>query len=204
MAPNMQGEGNNNINLPCLRNRALRPAPRDSRKELINTEINQALLLLHSYPSVPSFSSFLSSSCGAVGHDTEFSLNNKQVSPPLDINSNKSPSPLCWQNSSKEKRIKHLERNRAAASKSRQKKKRETDKLQSQFQKVSHKRSSLDCEIKILRRQLLSLKDQILLHARCEDDAIHLYLSRMVKQSTKHDSISTTGEPDDWVARNHR
>ncbi|KAL4923618.1 bZIP transcription factor [Aspergillus undulatus] len=129
----------------------------------------------------------------------------------------KHPSSLRWQNSDTDKRAKHLERNRTAASKSRQKKKRETSELQSRFQEVSHKRSSLDNEIKTLHRQLLSLKDQILLHSRCEDEAIHLYLSGMVKQATKRDSISSTadeldvGDPrnsaspsGDTVGRSHR
>lgn len=204
MAPNMQGEGND-IKQPRLHNRALRPAPGDGRKESIDAEISQASPLLHSNPSMPSFSSFSFSSCGAASHGTEFGFDNDRVSPPSDMSSNKSSFPLRWQNRDTDKRVKNLERNRAAASKSRQKKKRETDQLQVRFQEVSRRRSSLDSEIKSLHSQLLSLKDQILLHSRCEDEAIRLYLSRMVKQATKHESISsTTDELDNGDARNYR
>lgn len=180
MATNMQGEGND-ISQPRLHNRTLRPGSRDGRKESIDTEISQAPPLLHSYPSEPSFS--------------EIDFDKNQVSPSSD----KFSSPLRWQNSDTDKRAKHLKRNRAAASKSRQKKKRETDQLRVRFQEVSRRRSSLDGEIKSLHRQLLSLKDQILLHSRCEDEAIRLYLSRMVKQATKYDS-----KPDNGDARNYR
>lgn len=184
MAPNFQGEGND-VNQPCLRNRVLRTAPHDSRKESIETETDQAAPFLHSHPSVPSFASFSFSSCGAAGHDPEVS----QLS---DMSSNISSSPLRWQNSDTDKRAKHKERNRAAASKSPQKKKRETDQLQDRFQEVSRRRSSLEVETKTLHSQLLSLKNQILMRSRCEDEAINLYLGRMVKQATKNDSISSS------------
>lgn len=194
----MQGEGNN-INQPRLRNRALRPAPPDCRKESIDAEINQAASFLQSYPSVPSFPSFSFSSRGVAGHGTDFGIDNNRVSPLSDMSSNNSSSPLRWQKSDTDKRAKHLERNRAAASKSRQKQKRKTDQLQNRFQEVSRRRSSLDSEVKTLHSQLLFLKDQMLMHSRCEDEAIHLYLSRMVKQAT-----NSTGEPDDRDARNYR
>lgn len=143
MVPNMQDEGNN-INQPRLRNRALRPAPRDSREESTAAEVNQAAPFLHRYPSVPSSSAFSFSGWGAAGHGTEFGFDNNRVSPLSDMSSNKSSSPLHCQNSGTGKRAKHLERNRAAASKSRQKKQRETDQLQNRFQEVSRRRSSLD------------------------------------------------------------
>lgn len=201
LARNMPGEGDD-TNRPRLRNRALRPAPPDSRKGSIDAEMNQGAPFMHSYPSVPSFSTF---SFDGGDRDPEYGIDNDRVSPHSDISSNKSSSPLRWQNGNTDKRAKHLERNRAAASKSRQKKKRETDQLRNRFQEVSRRRSGLEDEIKTLHSQLLSLKDQILMHSRCEDDAIHIYLGRMVKQATKHDSVSSasTGEPGDEDARSH-
>jgi hypothetical protein len=86
---------------------------------------------------------------------------------------------------------KHLERNRAAASKSRQKKKRETDQLETRFNKVSRKKRPFEEEIKGLHRDLLYLKDQILIHYRCDDNAIYIYLGHMVKQASKHGSMSS-------------
>lgn len=171
-----QAEGGD-TGLPCFFNYALQPAPRDSDEELRDTEVNQAP------PLLPSFSS-------NADHDAEFSSNNSQISPHSELSSIKSSTPLCRQNRDTDKRTRHLERNRAAATKSREKKKRETDQLQNQFQKVSRRRSGLEDEIKSLRSQLLSLKDQMLMHSRCDDNAIHLYLGRMVKQARKHDSIS--------------
>ncbi|OJI99572.1 hypothetical protein ASPVEDRAFT_38982 [Aspergillus versicolor CBS 583.65] len=195
MAPNMQSE-DNDISLPRLHNGALRPASRDSLTESIDTKTNRAPPFLHSYQSTPSFSSTSVSRCCTASHGTELSFDNNRGSPPLYMSSNKSLSPLGCQKTGIDKRARNLERNRAAASKSRQKKKRETTELQSRFQTVNHKRSSLANEIKTLHRQLLSLKDQILLHSRCEDEAIHLYLSGMVKQATKRDSISHLGTHD--------
>ncbi|KAL4785967.1 hypothetical protein BJX76DRAFT_322678 [Aspergillus varians] len=202
VAPNMQGEAEN-ANQPRLRNRALRPAPRDSRKESTDIELHQVPPFSHPSPSVPNLSSFSFTGSGDPNRDAEFSLDNDRVSPHSDMSSIKSSSPLRWQNGGTDKRAKHLERNRAAASKSRQKKKRETDLLRTRFQDVSRRRYGLEEEIKALHSQLLSLKDQILMHSRCDDEAIHRYLGRMVKQATQHDSVSSasTAEPDDPEVR---
>ncbi|KAL4900094.1 hypothetical protein BDW74DRAFT_103551 [Aspergillus multicolor] len=178
------------MNRPRLRNRALRPAPPDNRRGSAD-DMNQPPYL--SYGSMPSFSSFSSNNSNPADCDQDF-----HFSPHSDVSSNKSTSPLRWQTGDTEKRAKHLERNRAAASKSRQKKKRETDQLRSRFQEASRRKSGLEIEIKELHSQLLSLKDQILMHSRCDDEAIHMYLGRMVKQATRNESISSvsSGEPD--------
>ncbi|KAL4875401.1 hypothetical protein BJY04DRAFT_211338 [Aspergillus karnatakaensis] len=185
-------------NRPRLRNRALRPAPPDARKQSIESEMNQPPFL-HQYGSMSSFSS------GSFNPaEQEFVYEGGHRSSHSDASSNKSTSPLQWPSDDKAKRAKHLERNRAAASKSRQKKKRETDLLRNRFQEVSRRRSDLEDEIKDLHSKLLFLKDQILMHSRCDDDAINLYLGRMVKQATKHESISSvsSGDADDESARN--
>lgn len=204
LAPNMRSDGDN-TNRSRVRNHALRLASPDNRKESIDAEMKQGAPFIHSYPSVRSFSTFSFSSSGSADHVAEFDFDNERASPYLDMSSNKSSSPLRWQNGDTDKRAKHLERNRAAASKSRQKKKRETDQLRSRLQEVSRRRSGLEDEIKTLRSQLLSLKDQILMHSRCEDKTIHLYLGRMVEKATKHDSTSSasTGEPDNKYTCSH-
>jgi hypothetical protein len=86
---------------------------------------------------------------------------------------------------------KHLERNRIAASKSRQKKKHETDQLKARFNKVSRQKQLLEEEIKRLHSDLLYLKDQILMHSQCDDEAIHNYLGWMVKEETRRGSVSS-------------
>ncbi|KAL4805667.1 hypothetical protein BDV18DRAFT_11890 [Aspergillus unguis] len=175
------------INRARLRNRALRPAPRDSRKGSLDMEMNQSAYY-NSYPPMSNFSSF---SFPSSDQDPDYRFEHDRVSPHSDLGSNKSSSPLRWHGGETEKRAKHLERNRAAASKSRQKKKRETDQLRTRFQEASRRKSDLEDEIKGLHSQLLSLKDQILTHSRCDDEAIHSYLGHMVKRATKSDSISS-------------
>ncbi|KAL4801655.1 hypothetical protein BDV18DRAFT_164706 [Aspergillus unguis] len=91
----------------------------------------------------------------------------------------------------------HLKRNWAAASKSCQKKKHKTDQLKTQFNKVSRKKRLLKEEIKDLYRELLYLKDEILMHSHCDDKAIRIYLSRMVKQATKHGSIRSVSTEEE-------
>ncbi|KAL4914805.1 hypothetical protein BDW62DRAFT_213224 [Aspergillus aurantiobrunneus] len=134
--------------------------------------INPAPPFLCSYPLMPSSSFSSIASYTVADHNSGFSFDNNS---------------------------KHLERNRAAASRSRRKKKRETDQLQNQFQEVSRRKSRLEIEVKDLNRQLLAPKDQILMHSRCNDETIRIYLERIVKQATRHHSFSyaSTGETSD-------
>ncbi|KAL4939680.1 hypothetical protein BDV06DRAFT_224794 [Aspergillus oleicola] len=188
-----------------LRNRTLIPAPSDIRKDSMNDTAGTNGQLqppfLQSYQPTHSLSSF-SFSSNSTDHDADFTYDDdpshNRISPHTDIsNSHSPPSPtsLRWHSNGSsndtEKRAKHLERNRAAASKSRQKKKRETENLRSRFQEASRRKSGLEIEIKDLHSQLLSLKDQILMHSRCDDEAIRVYLGRMVKQATRTDSLSS-------------
>ncbi|KAL5333302.1 hypothetical protein BJX70DRAFT_70314 [Aspergillus crustosus] len=200
VAPASQGDDDSNR--PRLRNRALRPAPPDSGKKSMDMEMNQGPPFLQHYPSMSSFSS--GSFNNPADHEQDFVFEGARQSSHSDASSIKSTSPLQWPHDDKSKRAKHLERNRAAASKSRQKKKRETDLLRDRFQQVSRRRGDLEVEIKDLHSKLLFLKDQVLMHSRCDDEAINLYLGRMVKQATKHESISSasSGDADDESPRN--
>lgn len=184
------------------RDRVLSPTPNDCSESSGGAEINHILPSLWSDPAVPSFSSlssFSSTSSGIADHDPAFGFRNIRGSPHPYVGSSKSTSPPCWQNRDMSKRARHLERNRAAANKSRKKKKQEIDQLQKRFQEVSHRRSALEEEVKQFRSQLLSLKDQVLMHSRCDDKAINLYVSRMVKQATQHNCNVTVpaGTPED-------
>ncbi|KAL4993576.1 hypothetical protein BDV10DRAFT_178836 [Aspergillus recurvatus] len=191
---------------PRLRNRQLRPAPQTYRKRSLDNEMNQAAPFFQ----CPSYTDF---SFNEHDHDhnpdQDFGFDEAR-SHHSDLSSSKSsPTRHSFREDGVQKREKHLERNRAAASKSRQKKKRETDQLKTRFDEVSRKKRLLEEEIKGLHRDLLYLKDQILMHSRCDDRPIHIYLGRMVKQVSKHESMSSasTGEvaarsespPDIWA-----
>ncbi|KAL4924611.1 bZIP transcription factor [Aspergillus undulatus] len=197
MAPSFEAgdEPEETQDRPRLRNRTLRPAPRGMRKDSMGMKagMNQQQPFFDSYQPRPSFPAFSFNSNSTPDADFTFDPDRDRASPHSDPSSNPSTSPIQWHRSTNEteKRAKHLERNRAAASKSRQKKKRETDQLRSRFQEASRRKSGLEVEIKELHSQLLSLKDQILMHSRCDDEAIRMHLGRMVKQAARHDSASS-------------
>jgi hypothetical protein len=84
------------------------------------------------------------------------------------------------------KRAKFLERNRLAASKCRQKKKEHTQQLEVRFKEQSEKNAHLHKEIHELKSQALNLKNELLKHAQCNDEAIKLHLSHMVSKITEN------------------
>ncbi|KAL3466881.1 hypothetical protein BJX64DRAFT_284032 [Aspergillus heterothallicus] len=179
---------------PRLRNRQIRPAPRDSRKRSLDEEMHQAPPFMQ-YPSYTN----LSSTDHGHSPDQDFAFDDAR-SHHSDYSSPKSsPTRHSFRHDEVQKREKHLERNRAAASKSRQKKKRETDQLKTRFNEASRKKRFLEEEIKGLHSDLLFLKDQILMHSRCDDEAIHVYLGHMVKQATKHGSTSSVSTDEDLL-----
>ncbi|KAB8234583.1 hypothetical protein ETB97_007318 [Aspergillus alliaceus] len=87
-----------------------------------------------------------------------------------------------------EKRKKFLERNRVAASKCRLKKKEQTKLLQAQYQELNNKRNELKRQTERLRSEKLSLKNLILAHANCGDQAINLRIQQMVEDITSQDT----------------
>jgi hypothetical protein len=185
-----------------LRNRQLRPAPRSNRKRSLDDEMNQAPPPYLQYPSYTNFSSFSSASTDHAHEDSpeqDFTFNDARSHHSYSSSPKSSPTTHSFRHDEVQKREKHLERNRAAASKSRQKKKRETDQLKTRFNEASRKKRLLEEEIKELHSALLFLKDQILMHSRCDDDAIHVYLGRMVKEATKHGSISSGSAEEDMA-----
>lgn len=83
------------------------------------------------------------------------------------------------------KRENFLARNRKAASKCRQKKKRHNKELESQYERVSRQKKQLQSEAEYLRAQVLQLKDELLRHSQCDDARIKGHLARMVSQVTR-------------------
>ncbi|KAL3495008.1 hypothetical protein BJX62DRAFT_233659 [Aspergillus germanicus] len=171
-----------------LRSRQLLPESQTNRERSLEGKTIKALLFFQ-HPSSTNFSNKHDHNPnpdqglgfdGAPSHHSDLSSYTKS-----------SPTrPGFWRDKV-QKREKHLERNRMAASKSRQKKKHETDQLKAQFNKVSRQKQLLEEEVKRLHSDLLYLKDQILMHSQCDDEAIHSYLGRMVEEATKRGSLSS-------------
>ncbi|KAJ5160579.1 uncharacterized protein N7482_007583 [Penicillium canariense] len=80
------------------------------------------------------------------------------------------------------KRARHLERNRAAASKCRLKKKREHEQIQSVLDNESTKRDILLAEVDCLKEEIWQLTNTIFEHAKCEDQQINLQLAKMTQK----------------------
>ncbi|KAL2840017.1 hypothetical protein BJX68DRAFT_190667 [Aspergillus pseudodeflectus] len=126
---------------PRLRNRQLRPSPPTNRECPIHGEINQAAPFFQ----CPSFTD-LPSSFNEDKHDHGHSFDqdfgfDEACSYPSDQGSSKpSPTDHNFWRCDIQRREKNLERNRVAASKSRQKKKREMDQLKTRFNDVSRKK----------------------------------------------------------------
>lgn len=111
----------------------------------------------------------------------------------------------CEQQQEREKREKFLERNRLAASKCRQKKKEHTKLLETRFREVSNKKGELESEIEHLRSEVLNLKNEMLRHAQCGDEAIKIHLAQMVRLITSKDTpnrdlVSPMRSPEQMAA----
>ncbi|KAB8077712.1 hypothetical protein BDV29DRAFT_167674 [Aspergillus leporis] len=96
------------------------------------------------------------------------------------------------QNQEREKREKFLERNRLAASKCRQKKKEHTKLLEDRYKEVSTKHNELQAERARLHNEWLNLRDEMLKHTNCDDEAMRLYHAQSVRDTSKKYSQGTT------------
>ncbi|PYH75926.1 hypothetical protein BO82DRAFT_369805 [Aspergillus uvarum CBS 121591] len=85
------------------------------------------------------------------------------------------------------KRDRFLERNRIAASKCRQKKKKLNEQLERQFLELQAKNTELSTEVEDLRAEVIAMKNELLRHSECGDPAIALHLSQMVQNITARD-----------------
>lgn len=94
-------------------------------------------------------------------------------------------------------RDKSLEQNRIAASKCRQKKREYTQGLESRFKALAEQKSLLENETARLRCEVLSLKNEMLKHAHCNDGRIGHHLAQMMQQITHCDRPSVpAGAPE--------
>ncbi|OTB04570.1 hypothetical protein M426DRAFT_11459 [Hypoxylon sp. CI-4A] len=75
-----------------------------------------------------------------------------------------------------------LEKNRVAATKCRQKKKRETSKLQERERQLTAQRNGLKSMVDALRMEVLCLRHEILKHGMCECPVIQKYIAESARQ----------------------
>ncbi|KAJ5052467.1 hypothetical protein NUH16_011160 [Penicillium rubens] len=78
-------------------------------------------------------------------------------------------------------RAKHLERNRIAANKCRERKKREHRQIERRFTDETQKKDILLAQLKCLREEVWDLKSRIFQHAECHDQRINQQLARMTQ-----------------------
>ncbi|KAJ5090670.1 hypothetical protein N7532_009354 [Penicillium argentinense] len=88
-------------------------------------------------------------------------------------------------------RAKHLERNRIAANKCRQKKKREHQQVQNTLHDETARHDSLVAEVNNLREEIWQLKNSIFAHATCNDQHINQQLAKMAENA-----LSTSVSPE--------
>ncbi|KAJ5764518.1 hypothetical protein N7533_003199 [Penicillium manginii] len=81
-------------------------------------------------------------------------------------------------------RSKHLERNRIAANKCRQKKKKEHQKIQNSLHDETARHDSLMAELNSLREEVWTLKNTVFAHASCNDWHINRKLASMSESLT--------------------
>jgi len=91
------------------------------------------------------------------------------------------------------KRVKFLERNRAAASKSRRKRKDMEDILEARARELSESNSRLSASLLLLRGEVLELKSECLKHTNCNCQAIRNYMTRDVANLNPPQFQSYTG-----------
>ncbi|KAF7593767.1 hypothetical protein BBP40_010943 [Aspergillus hancockii] len=88
-----------------------------------------------------------------------------------------------------------LERNRVAANKCRKKKKAHTDQLKECFLAAKRKKQYLEVEVDQLQREILILKNQMLRHWQCDNEAIKDYLSQMFTRVTRKAGLADPANP---------
>ncbi|KAJ5253169.1 hypothetical protein N7489_003579 [Penicillium chrysogenum] len=78
-------------------------------------------------------------------------------------------------------RAKHLERNRIASNKCRERKKREHKKIERRFTDETQKKDTLLAQLNCLREEVWDLKSRIFQHAGCHDQRINRQLGIMTQ-----------------------
>ncbi|GAQ02947.1 hypothetical protein ALT_0268 [Aspergillus lentulus] len=109
------------------------------------------------------------------------SPDSQHISPQaLAAASSKPPSPHTTDSPQPDttKRQRYLHKNRVAATKCRSKKKQYIQQLQSRFEDLSLAKRELQCQVQMLRDGLISLKEELVRHARCGDGPITSYIEK--------------------------
>ncbi|KAJ5543250.1 hypothetical protein N7535_005680 [Penicillium sp. DV-2018c] len=93
-------------------------------------------------------------------------------------------------------RAKHLERNRIAANKCRERKKREHKQIERRLSDETEKKDLLIAQLNCLREEIWDLKNLIFQHAKCDDQRINEQLAKMTDAVLTRSSFSSTSSPD--------
>ncbi|KAF7122600.1 hypothetical protein CNMCM5793_000625 [Aspergillus hiratsukae] len=125
--------------------------------------------------SITSLSSITSASTSAT---TE-----SDITSPKKSKSSKRNSKSKAYDKNDPRRERYLERNRRAASKCRRQKKERNQQLENLYRKQSAEQERLLSERDRMRSELLSLKDELLKHAQCEDPPLKFYIAQMVEEA---------------------
>jgi hypothetical protein len=88
-------------------------------------------------------------------------------------------------------RTEHLERNRAAANKYRQKKKKEHEQIDHKLHDEAEKREMLLSQVQSLQKEVWDLKNLIFQHVRCE----HVTQPPPIMGRTGSSTVSTSSQP---------
>ncbi|GFF32067.1 hypothetical protein IFM58399_03093 [Aspergillus lentulus] len=161
---------NNNNNKP----------PYTQRPELKPASTNQAAPNIHSArPSRSSITSLSSITSTSTSATTESDI----TSPKKSSKSSKRNSKSKVYDKNDPRRERYLERNRRAASKCRRQKKERNQQLENLYRKQSAEQERLLSERDRMRSELLSLKDELLKHAQCEDPPLKFYIAQMVEEA---------------------
>lgn len=127
--------------------------------------------------SITSLSSITSTSTSATTESSDI------TSPKKSSKSSKRNSKSKAYDKNDPRRERYLERNRRAASKCRRQKKERNQQLEDLYRKQSAEQERLLSERDRMRSELLSLKDELLKHAQCEDPPLKFYIAQMVEEA---------------------
>ncbi|KAJ5860881.1 uncharacterized protein N7529_008191 [Penicillium soppii] len=93
-------------------------------------------------------------------------------------------------------RAKHLERNRIAANKCRERKKREHKQIERRLSDETEKKEMLLAQLNCLREEVWDLKNIIFQHAECDDHQINNQLRRMTQTAMGTQSVPQKAHSD--------
>ncbi|EAW22122.1 bZIP transcription factor atfC [Aspergillus fischeri NRRL 181] len=151
----------------------------NQRPQLKPASTNQGAPNIHARPSRSSITSVSSTTSTSTSATTESDI----TSPKKSSKSSKRNSKSKVYDKNDPRRERYLERNRRAASKCRRQKKERNQQLENLYRKQSAEQERLLSERDRMRSELLSLKDELLKHAQCEDPPLKFYIAQMVEEA---------------------